>query len=106
MALEFKLKILVQPFFTLLILPLKCLIYYIVHKLQPICFPYKSFVRDNFCYFILTSSHYFVKDLLTHATLLDERSENGLYPLKLGRNLRKENKTFTAFLGIKTTSLV
>jgi hypothetical protein len=66
----------------------------------------KKFCKDNFCYFILTLSHYFVKDLLTHATLLEWRSENGLYPLKLGRNLCKENKTFTVFLGIRTTSLV
>jgi hypothetical protein len=80
------------------------------------CFPYIftiqtsleiiKFCKDNFCYFILTSSHLFVKDLLTHATLLKGRSENGLYPLKLGRNLHKENKTFTAFLEIRTTSLV
>jgi hypothetical protein len=80
------------------------------------CFPYIftiqtsleiiKFCKDNFCYFILTSSHFFVKDLLTHAMLLKEKSENDLYPLKLGRNLRKENKTFTAFLGIRTTSLV
>ena len=34
--------------FHSLILPLKCLIYYIVHKPQPICFPYKSFVRITF----------------------------------------------------------
>jgi hypothetical protein len=66
----------------------------------------QKFCKDNFCYFILTSSHYFVKDLLTHATLLEGRSENGLYPLKLGRKLHKENKIFTAFLGIRTTSLV
>jgi hypothetical protein len=66
----------------------------------------QKFCKDNFCYFILTLSHYFVKDLLTHAMLLEGRSENGLYPLKLGRNLRKENKTFTAFLGIRTTSLM
>ena len=66
----------------------------------------QKFCKDNFCYFILTSSHYFVKDLLTHATLLEGRSENGLYSLKLGRNLRKENKTFTAVLGIRTNSLV
>jgi hypothetical protein len=66
----------------------------------------QNFCKDNFCYFILTSSHYFVKDLLTHAMLLEGRSENGLYPLKLGRNLHKENQTFIAFLGIRTTSLV
>jgi hypothetical protein len=42
----------------------------------------QKFCHDNFYYFVLTSSHYFVKDLLTHATLLAGRSENGLYPMK------------------------
>jgi hypothetical protein len=42
----------------------------------------QKFCHDNLCYFVLTSSHYFVKDLLTHATLLAGRSENGLYPMK------------------------
>jgi hypothetical protein len=66
----------------------------------------QKFCIDNCCYFILTSSHYYVKDLLTHATLLEGRSEHGLYPLRLGGNLHKNTKTFTAFLGIRTTSLV
>jgi hypothetical protein len=55
---------------------------------------------------LLTSSHYFVKDLLTYATLLEERSENGLYPLKLGRTFHRDTKNFIALLGIKITSLV
>jgi hypothetical protein len=50
----------------------------------------QKFCKDNFCYFILISSNYFIKDLLTHATLLEGRSENGSYPLKLGRNLTKK----------------
>jgi hypothetical protein len=66
----------------------------------------QKFCTDNQCYFILTSTHYFVKDLLTHATLLEGRSENGLYPLQLGRNSHKGTKLFTAFVGIKTSSLV
>jgi hypothetical protein len=66
----------------------------------------QKFCHDNCCYFILTSSHYYIKDMLTHATLLEGRSENGLYPLRLGGNLHKRHKTFTAFIGIKTTSLV
>jgi hypothetical protein len=66
----------------------------------------QNFCLDNFSYFILTSSHYYVKDLQTHAILLKGKSENGLYPLRLGRNLHKETKTFTALIGIKTTSLV
>ena len=34
------------------------------------------------------------------------RSENGLYPLKLGRTSQKDTKSFTSFIGIRTTSLV
>lgn len=41
-----------------------------------------KFYLDNSCYFILTSSHYFVKDLLTHKVLLEGKSENGLYPVQ------------------------
>jgi hypothetical protein len=52
------------------------------------------------------SSHYFVKDLLTHKVLLEGKSENGLYPLQFGRSLHKGNKTFAALIGIRTTSLV
>jgi hypothetical protein len=37
---------------------------------------------------------------------LEGRSENGLYPLQLGRNSHKGTKLFTAFVGIKTSSLV
>jgi hypothetical protein len=66
----------------------------------------QKFCHDNACYFILTASHYYVKDLLTHAILLEGRSENGLYPLRLGRNFLKGSKIFTALLGIKTTTLV
>jgi hypothetical protein len=69
-------------------------------------FSIQKFYTDNSCYFTLTSSHYFVKDLLTHATFLEGRSENGLYPLQLGRNSHKGTKTFTALIDIKTTSLV
>ena len=39
------------------------------------------FCLDNDCHFILTSSHFFVKDNLTKAILLEGKSENGLYPL-------------------------
>ena len=64
------------------------------------------FCLDNACYFILTSSHYFVKNLLTHKVLLEGKSENGLYPLQFGRSPHKGNKTFAALIGIRTTSLV
>jgi hypothetical protein len=61
---------------------------------------------DNSCYFILTSSHYYVKHLLTHRILLKGKSENGLYPLRFGRNFHKGTKTFATLIGIRTTSLV
>jgi hypothetical protein len=61
---------------------------------------------DNACYFILTGSHYFVKDLRTKAVLLEGRSDNGFYPMRFGRNKLQGVKTFTAFLGIKTSFLV
>jgi hypothetical protein len=66
----------------------------------------QKFCVDNACYFVLTGSHYFVKDLRTKAILLEGRSENGLYPMQFGRNKLQGAKTFTAFLGIKTSSLV
>jgi len=59
--------------------------------------------QDNNCYFILTATHFCVKDLKTHALLLEGRSENGLYPLKLRRCSLKRTPTFTAFLGLKTS---
>ena len=66
----------------------------------------QKFCTDNHCYFILTISHYFVKDLLTYATLLEGRSEGGLYPLQLGTIRDKGTKTFTALIGLRTTSVV
>ena len=47
-----------------------------------------------------------MKDLRTHAILLEGKSENGLYPLRLQRNSLHGNRAFTALLGIKTSSLV
>jgi hypothetical protein len=66
----------------------------------------QKFCLDNCCYFIFTSSHYFVKDLKTHALLLEGKSEHGLYPIRFGGKLHKTSKTFTALLGIRTTSLM
>jgi hypothetical protein len=66
----------------------------------------QKFCQDNSCYFILTASHYFVKDIKTHAILLEGRSENGLYPLRLRNSSFKNNYVFTAFLGLKTTAAV
>jgi hypothetical protein len=67
----------------------------------------QKFCQDNSCYFILTTSHYFVNDIRTHAILLEGRSEHGLFPLRF-RSLpfMNNNKSFpiyTAFLGLKTT---
>jgi hypothetical protein len=62
-----------------------------------------KFCTDNHCYFILTASHFFVNDLKTHALLLEGRSENGLYPLRLRNCSSKRGPTFTAFLGLKTS---
>jgi hypothetical protein len=64
----------------------------------------QQFCLDNNCYFILTSSHFFVKDLQTHAILLEGKSENGLYPLWLRRwSSKNKNPVFTAFFGLKTS---
>jgi hypothetical protein len=49
--------------------------------------------KDNDCYFILTDSHFFVKELNTHRLLLEGRSENGLYPLR----------SRLLFVGLRTT---
>jgi hypothetical protein len=69
----------------------------------------QRFCRDNSCYFILTAHYFYRKDLRTHAILLEVRSENGLYPIQLQRNSLKDRHTqhfsFTAFIGIKTSSL-
>jgi hypothetical protein len=66
----------------------------------------QKFCLDNNCYFILTSSHFFVKDLQTHAILLEGKSENELYPLRLRRCSSKITLVFTAFLGLKTSLLI
>jgi hypothetical protein len=42
-----------------------------------------QFCHDNNCFFILTSSHYFIKDSRTGVTILKGRSDGGLYPLRL-----------------------
>jgi transposase InsO family protein len=45
-----------------------------------------------------------VKDLQTHAILLEGKSENGLYPLRLRRwSSKNKNPVFTAFFGLKTS---
>jgi transposase InsO family protein len=46
-----------------------------------------------------------VKDCQTHAVLLEGRSENGLYPIRLRKTSLRDHHSFTAFLGIKTSSM-
>jgi hypothetical protein len=66
----------------------------------------QKFCLDNDCYFIITSSHFYIFDLQTKALLLERESENGMYPLKLCKKTYRGSKAFTAALGIKTTPLV
>jgi hypothetical protein len=66
----------------------------------------QRFCLDNACYFILTSTQFYFIDLQTQTLLLEWKSENGMYPLRLGKKSHKGSKAFTAMLGIKPTSLV
>lgn len=63
----------------------------------------QKFYQDNACYFLLTSSHFFVKDLRTYAILLAGRSENRLYLLRLKNASSKFRPLFTALLGLRTS---
>lgn len=49
---------------------------------------------------------FFVKDNLTKATLLKNKSKNGLYPLLFKGNSHKSSHAFVALLGIRTSSLI
>lgn len=64
-----------------------------------------QFCVDNHCYFILTSNYFCVKDLRTKVTLLEGKPENGFYPIWLQGKSLKNNKSFGALIGIKTSSL-
>jgi hypothetical protein len=66
----------------------------------------QRFCVDNHCYFILTASHFFVKDLITKATLLEGKTENGLYPMRFKGSSLKARRALVALLGIKTSSLI
>jgi len=63
----------------------------------------QKFCKDNNCHFILTSSHYFVKDNQTRAIILEGKSENGLYPLRLKSSSSTHKFPFIAFLGLRTS---
>jgi hypothetical protein len=65
-----------------------------------------KFYHDNHNYFKLTSTHFFVKDIRTQAILLLGKSENGLYPLRFQRASLKNECSFTATLGLKSTPFV
>ena len=64
------------------------------------------FARDNNCHFILTSTHFFVKDNKTRQTLLQGRSEHGLYPIHLERSFSNKLRKVIAFLGIHASSSI
>ena len=66
----------------------------------------QRFCLDNDYHFILTSSHFFVKDNLIKAILLEGKSENGLYPLRFQGNSHKSSRAIVAFLRIKTSALI
>ncbi|KAF8393863.1 hypothetical protein HHK36_020061 [Tetracentron sinense] len=59
------------------------------------------FCLDNNCFFILTGTHYFVKDMQTGATLLEGRSEGGLYPIHLQSMSINKSHALAAVVGIK-----
>jgi hypothetical protein len=65
----------------------------------------QKFCVDNKCWFILTDSHYFVKDNLTRQTLLQGPNRDGLYPIYLSKSINKTRKV-VAFLGVTATSVI
>jgi hypothetical protein len=77
----------------------------------------QQFCKDNNCYFILTSTHFTIKDMQTKEILLQGPSEAGLYPIYLQQ--LQSNKVqsrapflssaafishFTAFLGVTASA--
>jgi hypothetical protein len=62
-----------------------------------------QFCLDNDCFFILTGSHYFVKDNKTGKTLLEGRSEGGLYPIHINKNFVNKCRAHVALFGVKTS---
>jgi hypothetical protein len=66
----------------------------------------QRFCVDNNCFFILTATHFFVKDMLTKATLLEGKIENGLYPIRFQMSSFKARRALVSLLGIKTSSLI
>jgi hypothetical protein len=62
-----------------------------------------QFCLDNDCFFILTGSHYFVKDNKTGMTLLEGQSEGGLYPIHLNKYVVNKCRAHIALFGVKTS---
>jgi hypothetical protein len=65
----------------------------------------QKFCKDNNCYFILTSSSFVIKDMLTKEVLLQGPSRAGLYPMFLqqfrsNKASCKATSSFTAFIGV------
>jgi len=63
-----------------------------------------KFCKDNNVYFELTSSHFFMKDILTGNTLLTRPSENGLYPINLRQLPSSKFHALTMTIGVKAST--
>jgi transposase InsO family protein len=62
-----------------------------------------QFCKENQCFFILTDTHFFIKDKLTGLTLLEGKSEGGLYPINTSRMVVPKTRLLSALLGVKTS---
>lgn len=60
-----------------------------------------QFCKDNNCFFILTGSHFFIKDNQTGLNLLDGKSEDGLYPIRTSLASLNKARIHTALFGVK-----
>ena len=63
-----------------------------------------KFCKDNNVYFELTSSYFFVKDILTGNTLLTGPSENRLYPINLRELPSSKFHALTMIVGVKAST--
>jgi hypothetical protein len=61
---------------------------------------------DNDCFFILTNAYFLVKDNKTRTTLLQDPSEDGLYPIHLSTLSTNKRRSLAALLGVRTSSSV
>jgi len=60
-----------------------------------------QFYKENQCFFILTDTHYSIKDKLTSLTLLQGKSEGGLYPINTSKVVLPKTRLLSAMLGVK-----